>query len=86
VVLTPLDLSFQLGADAAVCNVRSSIARLLQGQPEETLEAARVVLTEFFKDQEGSDGVSLPGACGSCRRKSNTWSPQKVDAAGIARR
>jgi SAM-dependent methyltransferase len=66
VALTPLDLSFHLGADAAEAAEFATFvgqgARLLQGQPEETLTAARAALTEFFKDHEGPNGVSLPGA------------------------
>jgi SAM-dependent methyltransferase len=66
VVLTPLDQSFHLGADAAEAAEFATFvgqgARLLQGQPDETLKAARAALTEFFKDHEGPNGVSLPGA------------------------
>jgi SAM-dependent methyltransferase len=66
VVLTPLDLSFRLGADAAEAAEFATFvgqgARLLQGQPEETLTAARAALTEFFKNHEGPNGVRLPAA------------------------
>jgi hypothetical protein len=37
-------------------------ARLLQGQPNETVQAARTALTDFFKQHEGASGVRLPGA------------------------
>jgi SAM-dependent methyltransferase len=64
-LLTPLDLSFNLGADAAEAAEFATFvgqgARLLQGQPEEILKAARAALAEFFKDHEGPNGVSLPG-------------------------
>jgi hypothetical protein len=47
-VLTPLDLSFHLGADAADAAEFATFigqgARLLQGQPEETVQAARAAL------------------------------------------
>jgi SAM-dependent methyltransferase len=66
VMLTPLDLSFHLGADAAEAAEFATFigqgARLLQGQSEETLKAARAALADFFKDHEGPNGVSLPGA------------------------
>jgi SAM-dependent methyltransferase len=66
VVLTPLDLSFHLASDAIEAAEFATFigqgARLLQGQPDETLKAARVALAEFFKDHEGPNGVSLPGA------------------------
>jgi SAM-dependent methyltransferase len=66
VVLTPLDLSFHLGANANEAAEFATFigqgARLLQGQPDETLKAARMALAEFFKDHEGPKGVSLPGA------------------------
>jgi SAM-dependent methyltransferase len=66
VVLTPLDLSFHLGANAHEAAEFATFvgqgARLLQGQPDETLKAARLALAEFFKDHEGPRGVSLPGA------------------------
>jgi SAM-dependent methyltransferase len=66
VVLTPLDLSFHLGADATEAAEFATFvgqgARMLQGQPDGTQTAARAALTEFFKDHEGPNGVSLPGA------------------------
>jgi ubiquinone/menaquinone biosynthesis C-methylase UbiE len=66
VMLTPLDLSFHLGADAAeaaeFATFVGQCARLLQGQPEEALKAARAALAEFFKQYEGPGGVSLQGA------------------------
>jgi SAM-dependent methyltransferase len=65
-VLTPLNLSFHLGTDAAEATEFATFvgqgARLLQGQPDEILTAARAALTEFFKDHEGPNGVNLPGA------------------------
>jgi hypothetical protein len=64
--LTPLDVSFHLGADAAEAAEFATFvgqgARLLQGQPEEALKAARAALVDFFKDHEGPNGVSLSGA------------------------
>jgi hypothetical protein len=66
VVLTPLDLSFNLGADAAEAAEFATFigqgARLLHGQPDETQQAARVAFRDFFKPHEGPNGVSLPGA------------------------
>ena len=66
IVLTPLDISFNLGADAAEAAVFTTFvgqgARLLHGQSDETREAARVALQGFFKQYEGPGGVSLPGA------------------------
>ena len=66
VVLTPLDLSFVLGRDAAEAAEFATFigqgARLLNGQPDETRQAARVAFEAFFKDFEGPNGVSLPGA------------------------
>ena len=66
VVLTPLDLSFRLGADAAEAAEFATItgqgAHLLQGEPPESLLAARLVLADLFKQHEGREGVNLPGA------------------------
>lgn len=66
VVLTPLDLSFNMGADAAEAAEFATFigqgARLLHEQPEETREAARMAFENFFKTHEGPEGVSLPGA------------------------
>ena len=66
VALTPQDLSFHLGADAAEAAEFATFvgqgARLLQDQPEEALKAARAALVDFFKAHEGPNGVSLSGA------------------------
>jgi hypothetical protein len=66
VVLTPLDLSLRLGTDATEAGEFATLtgqgAQLLQGQPQETLLAARSVLVEFFKQYEGPKGVDLPAA------------------------
>ena len=66
VVLTPLDLSFRLGADAAEAGEFATVtgqgAHLLQGQPQETVQAARSILADFFKQHEGPKGVNLPAA------------------------
>lgn len=66
VVLTPLDLSFNLGADAAQAAEFATFigqgARLLHGVPDETRQAAIVAFRGFFKLHEGPNGVSLPGA------------------------
>jgi len=66
VVLSPLDLPFRLGADAAEAAEFATFvgqgARLLQGQPDETVQAARAALADFFRQHEHPDGVSLPGA------------------------
>jgi SAM-dependent methyltransferase len=66
VVLTPLDPSFNLGADAAEAAEFTTFigqgARLLHGQPDDTRQAARMALEALFKAHEGPDGVSLPGA------------------------
>jgi len=66
VVLTPLDLSFDLGADANEAAEFATFigqgARLLQGQPDETIRAARAAMQSFFQEHEGPKGVGLPGA------------------------
>ena len=66
VVLTPLDLSFVIGRNAAEAAEFATFigqgARLLNGQPDETRQAARVVFEAFFKAHEGPSGVTLPGA------------------------
>jgi SAM-dependent methyltransferase len=66
VVLTPLDLSFNLGADVAEAAEFATFigqgARLLHGVPDETRQAAIVAFKDFFKQHEGPNGVSLPGA------------------------
>jgi len=66
VVLSPLDLSFRLGADAAEAGEFATMtgqgAHLLQGQPQETMQEARSVLADFFKQHEGPQGVHLPAA------------------------
>jgi SAM-dependent methyltransferase len=66
VLLTPLDLSFNLGADAAEAAEFATFigqgARLLHGVPDETRQAALVAFRDFFKQHEGPNGVSLPGA------------------------
>ena len=66
VVLTPLDLSFHLGADAAEAAEFATFigqgARLLHGQSDETMQAARKALQEFFRQHENKNGVILPGA------------------------
>jgi SAM-dependent methyltransferase len=64
--LTPLDLSFQLGANAAEATHFATFigqgARMLQGQPDETVLAARAALQDFFKQHESPSGINLPGA------------------------
>ena len=66
VVLTPLDASFSLGRDAAEAAEFATFigqgARMLHGQPDETRQAARLAFEDFFKQHEGPNGVSLPGA------------------------
>jgi hypothetical protein len=66
VALTPIDLSFNLGDDAAEAAEFADFigqgARLLHGQPDETRQAARAAFQDFFKQHEGPNGVSLPGA------------------------
>jgi SAM-dependent methyltransferase len=66
VVLTPLDLSFNLGADTAEAAEFATFigqgARVLHGVPDETRQAAIVAFREFFKQYEGPNGVALPGA------------------------
>jgi ubiquinone/menaquinone biosynthesis C-methylase UbiE len=66
VVLTPLDLSFVMGRNAAEAAEFATFigqgARLLNGQPDETRQAARVAFEAFFKPHEGPNGVTLPGA------------------------
>ena len=65
-VLTPLDLSFVMGRNAAEAAEFATFigqgARLLHGQPDETRQAARVAFEAFFKPHEGPNGVTLPGA------------------------
>jgi SAM-dependent methyltransferase len=64
VALTPLDLSFNLGAHAAEAAEFATFigqgARLLHGQPDGTRQAARAAVEAFFKQHEGPTGVSLP--------------------------
>jgi SAM-dependent methyltransferase len=66
VVLTPLDLSFSLGRNAAEAAEFATFigegARMLHGQPEEIQQAARMAFEDFFRQHEGPTGVSLPGA------------------------
>ena len=66
VALTPLDLSFNLGADAAEAAEFATFigqgARLLHGVPDEIRQAAVVAFREFFKHHESPNGVSLSGA------------------------
>jgi hypothetical protein len=66
VVLTPLDLSLVMGQNAAEAAEFATFigqgARLLNGQPDETRQAARVAFEAFFKPNEGPKGVALPGA------------------------
>ena len=66
VVLTPLDLSFVMGRNEAEAAEFATFigqgARLLNGQPDETRQAARVAFEAFFKPHEGPNGVTLPGA------------------------
>ena len=66
VVLTPLDLSFVIGRNEAEAAEFATFigqgARLLNGQPDETRQAARVAFEAFFKPHEGPNGVTLPGA------------------------
>ena len=73
VALTPLDVSFHLGADAAEAAEFATFvgqgARLLQGQPEEALKAARAALVDFFKDQEGRTVSVCQGHCGWFQHK-----------------
>lgn len=66
IVLTPLDVSFNLGADAAEAAEFATFigqgARLLHGVPDETRQAAIVAFKDFFKQHDGRSGVNLPGA------------------------
>ena len=66
VVLTPLDLSFVMGRNAAEAAEFATFigqgARLLHGQRDETRRAARVAFEAFFKPHEGPQGVALPAA------------------------
>ncbi len=66
VVLTPLDLAFTIGADAAGAAEFATFigqgARMLHGQSDETRQAARKALEVFFRPHEGPGGVNLPGA------------------------
>jgi SAM-dependent methyltransferase len=66
VALTPLDLSFRLGANAAEAAEFATFigqgARLLHGVPDETRQAASVAFRGFFRQHEGPNGVTLPGA------------------------
>jgi ubiquinone/menaquinone biosynthesis C-methylase UbiE len=66
VVLTPLDVSFSLGRNAAEAAEFATFigqgARMLHGQPEETRQSARMAFEAFFKQHEDPNGVSLPGA------------------------
>jgi SAM-dependent methyltransferase len=66
VVLTPLDLEFAMGADAAEAAEFATFigqgARMLHGQSDETRQAARKALEVFFHAHEGPGGVRLAGA------------------------
>jgi ubiquinone/menaquinone biosynthesis C-methylase UbiE len=66
VVLTPLDPSFDLGADAVEAAEFATFigqgARLLHGLPDETRQAARIAFQNYFTQHEGPNGVNLPGA------------------------
>jgi SAM-dependent methyltransferase len=66
VVLTPLDLEFAMGADAAEAAEFATFigqgARMLHGQSDETRQAARKALEVFFHAHEGPGGVHLAGA------------------------
>jgi hypothetical protein len=66
VVLTPLDISLSLGGTAAEAAEFATFigqgARMLHGQPDEIRQAAHVAFENFFKQHEGPNGVSLPGA------------------------
>ena len=64
VMLTPLDLPITLGVNAAEAARFATFigqgARLLNGVPETTRDAARAAFEVFFKQHEGPNGVSLP--------------------------
>jgi SAM-dependent methyltransferase len=66
VALTPLDLSFYLGANAVEAAEFATFigqgARLLHGLPDETRQAAHIAFQGYFAQHEGPNGVSLPGA------------------------
>ena len=66
VALTPLDLSFYLGANAVEAAEFATFigqgARLLHGLPDETRQAARIAFQNYFTQHEGPNGVNLPGA------------------------
>lgn len=66
VMLTPLDVNLQLGADAAAAAEFATFfgqgARLLHGVPDATRQAALMAFEAFFKQYERPTGVSLPGA------------------------
>jgi SAM-dependent methyltransferase len=66
VALAPLDLMFNLGANAAEAAEFATFigqgARLLHGLPDGTRQAARVAFQDYFRQHEGPNGVRLPGA------------------------
>jgi hypothetical protein len=66
VALTPLDVSFSLGRNAAEAAEFATFigqgARMLHGQPDEIRQAARLAFEDFFRPHECPNGVSLPGA------------------------
>ena len=76
VVLTPLDLSFNLGADAAEAAEFATFigqgARLLHGQPDGTWQAARVAFETFFKTMKVRLASACQGRCGWSQRKFET--------------
>ncbi|MFC7473773.1 class I SAM-dependent methyltransferase [Dankookia sp. GCM10030260] len=66
VALTPCDLRFRLGEDAAgAAEAAMSIgqaARALLGADAATRDSARMALEAWFRPHEGPDGVALPAA------------------------
>ena len=83
--MTPLDLSFAIGRDAAEAAEFVTFigqgARLLHGQPDGTWQAARVALVDFFKNHEGPKWGRSPGGAGSFQHKfeTNTRSRRQND-------
>jgi hypothetical protein len=66
VTLTPLELSLHPGASAREAAQFATFieqgTRMLQGQPDDTVQAAPAALTDFFSNTKDPIGANLPAA------------------------